>query len=50
LFWDLAKLIQHPAKVRQSAVDSHYMPLGNATAMTEEERMQLGLWLGQNAH
>ncbi|WP_339805235.1 urate hydroxylase PuuD [uncultured Marinobacter sp.] len=42
---DLSLLAQHRDKVRQSAVNSHYMPLGNTTGMTEEERAQLGRWL-----
>ncbi|WP_304641343.1 urate hydroxylase PuuD [Pseudomonas sp.] len=46
---DLTGLIQHSAKVRQSAVNSHYMPLGNTTGMTDEERLQLGQWLDQSA-
>lgn len=33
------------ADVRRVAVDSTYMPLGNLTGMTEEERGQLGAWL-----
>lgn len=46
---ELSALIQHGAKVRQAAVDTHYMPLGNMTGMTDEERAQLGQWLSQNA-
>ncbi|WP_150306068.1 urate hydroxylase PuuD [Pseudomonas saliphila] len=46
---DLAGLLQHGANVRQAAVDTHYMPLGNMTGMTEQERAQLGQWLNQNA-
>ncbi|QJD57481.1 urate hydroxylase PuuD [Pseudomonas sp. gcc21] len=46
---ELWALIQHGAKVRQAAVDTHYMPLGNMTGMTDEERAQLGQWLSQNA-
>ncbi len=41
----LSLLAVHSDKVQQVAVDSHYMPLGNLTGMTEEERQQLGLWL-----
>ncbi|MEH6388406.1 MAG: urate hydroxylase PuuD [Pseudomonas profundi] len=44
----LAALRQHEAKVRQSAVDTHYMPLGNVTGMTDEERGELGQWLSDN--
>lgn len=42
---ELSLLVQHRDKVRQSSVDTHYMPLGNTTGMTEEERQQLGRWL-----
>ncbi|SET08702.1 Uncharacterized membrane protein [Marinobacter segnicrescens] len=42
---NLSLLADHNGKVRQAAVDTHYMPLGNMTGMTEEEREQLGLWL-----
>jgi len=42
---NLSLLAVHAGKVRQVAVDSHYMPLGNLTGMTDEERQQLGQWL-----
>ena len=45
---DLSLLAAHADKVRQVAVDSHYMPLGNLTGMSEEERQQLGQWLQTN--
>ncbi|GGY73213.1 urate hydroxylase PuuD [Marinobacter zhanjiangensis] len=45
---DLSLLASHSGTVRQAAVDTHYMPLGNSKGMTEEERTQLGQWL--NAH
>ena len=41
----LAALSEHSARVRQAAVDTHYMPLGNTSGMTEEERRILGQWL-----
>ncbi|WP_323750226.1 urate hydroxylase PuuD [Marinobacter sp.] len=44
----LSLLAMHAGKVRQVAVDSHYMPLGNLTGMTDEERQQLGQWLQDN--
>jgi uncharacterized membrane protein len=34
-------------RIRAVAVDSHYMPLGNLTGMTEEERLILGRWLDE---
>ncbi|KAA1174463.1 urate hydroxylase PuuD [Marinobacter salinexigens] len=42
---ELSLLASHRDKVLQAAVNSHYMPLGNVTGMTEEERQQLGQWL-----
>ena len=33
------------AKVKQMAVDSDVMPLGNMTGMTDEERATLGAWI-----
>ena len=35
--------------IRQQAVDTHAMPLGNVTGMTEAERALLGRWIGQGA-
>jgi uncharacterized membrane protein len=37
------------AKIKTVTVDSTYMPLGNLTSMTDEERAQLGTWLAQGA-
>ena len=45
---DLSLLAAHKAKVVQAAVSSQYMPLGNMTGMTEEEREQLGRWLNEH--
>ncbi|MAM00160.1 urate hydroxylase PuuD [Hydrocarboniclastica marina] len=42
---ELSMLDSHGAQVRQAAVVTHYMPLGNTTSMSEEERQQLGQWL-----
>ncbi|MGM0570234.1 urate hydroxylase PuuD [Marinobacter sp.] len=42
---ELSLLADHKGTVRQAAVETHYMPLGNSTGMTEEEREQLGAWL-----
>ena len=44
---DLSLLAAHKAKVLQAAVSSQYMPLGNMTGMTEEERELLGRWLSE---
>lgn len=45
----LAALEQHASNVHQAAVATHYMPLGNATGMTQAEREALGRWLQENA-
>jgi uncharacterized membrane protein len=37
------------AQIRTVAVDSHVMPLGNATRMTDAERRLLGDWIDQGA-
>lgn len=36
-------------RIRQQAVDTEAMPLGNATGMTAAERMALGQWIEQGA-
>lgn len=36
-------------KIRERAVTSNSMPLGNETGMTVEERAQLGAWINQGA-
>jgi uncharacterized membrane protein len=35
--------------IRTVAVDSHVMPLGNVTKMTDAERKLLGIWISQGA-
>jgi uncharacterized membrane protein len=35
--------------IRQQAVETHTMPLGNVTGMTESERALLGRWIAQGA-
>jgi uncharacterized membrane protein len=35
--------------IRQQAVDTHAMPLGNVTRMTDAERALLGRWIAQGA-
>lgn len=36
-------------RVLQQAVESHAMPLGNVTRMTDAERAELGAWIGAGA-
>ncbi|WP_111493364.1 urate hydroxylase PuuD [Marinobacter bohaiensis] len=41
----LDEVVQHNDQIMQAAVNSQYMPLGNTTGMTEEDRKKLGAWL-----
>ena len=41
----LAEIRQHKDQVMAQAVNSHTMPLGNETGMTDAERQKLGAWL-----
>jgi uncharacterized membrane protein len=41
----LDEMRRYAGLVRQFTVDSEVMPLGNETAMTEDERQKLGAWL-----
>jgi uncharacterized membrane protein len=43
------KIVAQAARIKQTAVDSSYMPLGNLTGMTSEERALLGQWVVQGA-
>jgi uncharacterized membrane protein len=40
-----AEIDQYASLIRTVAVDSHAMPLGNATGMTQAERDTLARWL-----
>jgi uncharacterized membrane protein len=44
-----AQIVANAAGIRAQAVDSHAMPLGNLTAMTDDERAKLGAWLAAGA-
>ena len=41
----IGELKRYAAKVREQAVESEAMPLGNQTDMTEAERAALGRWI-----
>lgn len=48
--FDTAEHIQQLApRIRAQAVDTHTMPLGNLTGMTDEQRALLGDWIDQGA-
>jgi uncharacterized membrane protein len=44
-----AQIHAQAALIRTVAVDSHVMPLGNVTHMTDAERKLLGAWIDQGA-
>ena len=44
-----AQIAQHAAAIRQQAVISRAMPLGNLTNMTDDERARLGAWIDAGA-
>jgi cytochrome c553 len=39
----------HASQIMQVAVRTHYMPLGNLTGITDDERDQLGSWVAHGA-
>ena len=45
----LELLQQHTEQVYRTTVATDYMPLGNTTGITREERDQLGIWLQQQS-
>ncbi|HXT03333.1 MAG TPA: hypothetical protein VN760_04090, partial [Casimicrobiaceae bacterium] len=44
-----AQIIASAGAIRQQAVTSRAMPLGNLTRMTDEERARLGAWIDAGA-
>ncbi len=50
LFESAAHISTQSAKIKTVAVDSEYMPPGNLTGITEEERQKIGLWIAQGAN
>ena len=44
-----AQIVRHAAAIRQQAVASRAMPLGNLTHMTDDERARLGAWIDAGA-
>ncbi|HWC46138.1 MAG TPA: urate hydroxylase PuuD, partial [Casimicrobiaceae bacterium] len=44
-----AQIVANAAGIRAQAVNTHAMPLGNLTAMTDDERAKLGAWLAAGA-
>jgi len=43
------QIVAHAAAIREQAVASHAMPLGNLTQMTDDERGRLGAWIDAGA-
>jgi uncharacterized membrane protein len=44
-----AQIVANVAAIRQQAVATHAMPLGNLTQMTDDERARLGAWIDAGA-
>ena len=44
-----AQIVANAAAIRQQAVVTHAMPLGNLTQMTDDERARLGAWIDGGA-
>jgi uncharacterized membrane protein len=44
-----AQIVANAAAIRQQAVVTHAMPLGNLTQMTDDERARLGAWIDAGA-
>ena len=44
-----AQIIAHKAAIREQAVVSRAMPLGNVTQMTDAERAQIAGWIDHGA-
>jgi uncharacterized membrane protein len=44
-----AQIVAHAAAIRQQAVASRAMPLGNVTQMTDDERARIAAWLDAGA-
>jgi uncharacterized membrane protein len=44
-----AQIVANVAAIRQQAVVTHAMPLGNLTQMTDDERARLGAWIDAGA-
>jgi uncharacterized membrane protein len=44
-----AQIVSHAAAIRQQAVASRAMPLGNVTQMTDDERTRIAAWIDAGA-
>jgi uncharacterized membrane protein len=44
-----ANIASNAARIKVQAIDSHAMPLGNITHMTDAERVTVGTWIEQGA-
>jgi len=45
-----ARIVANAARIKSMAVDSHAMPIGNLTNITDAERTALGSWIAAGAH
>jgi uncharacterized membrane protein len=44
-----AQVVANTARIRDQAVTTRAMPIGNLTAMTDAERAALGAWIAAGA-
>jgi uncharacterized membrane protein len=44
-----AQIVAHAARIRQQAIESRAMPLGNVTQMTDAERARVAAWIDAGA-
>jgi uncharacterized membrane protein len=45
-----ARIVANAERIKSMAVDSHAMPIGNLTNITDAERATLGSWIAAGAH
>ena len=48
-FENRGEIVRYASRIRERVVTTRTMPLGNMTAMTEEERLLLARWIGHGA-
>ena len=48
-FEETEQIVRQAARIRERVITTRTMPLGNMTAMTEEERLLIARWIGHGA-
>ncbi|MEO6463433.1 MAG: urate hydroxylase PuuD [Candidatus Eisenbacteria bacterium] len=46
---DRGQIVRYAARIRERVITTRTMPLGNMTAMTEDERLLIARWIGHGA-